>query len=215
MLTRLNLKRGEGKLVQILEIGSKGRRARLPKFSTPVQPQVPEIAIDIPTLVRTQVVVESSETMSHEGEPIMKHDEKTLRKAFFDMIDMVKALYEDRNSRLQGDSSKPPNGEGSSGGGNGKEDKGKEGDGNGGKPPPSSSSSSLKASSHSSTNTTVPHIHHHSSKGVGKSPFLKLDVKFKLPMYNGEVSVEKMDNWIDQLEVYCRIQNLQEDDIKI
>ena len=34
-------------------------------------------------------------------------------------------------------------------------------------------------------------------------------------MYNGEVNVEKLDNWIRQLEVYCRIQNLQEDDIKI
>ena len=34
-------------------------------------------------------------------------------------------------------------------------------------------------------------------------------------MCNGEVTVEKLDNWIQQLEVYCRIQNPQEDDIKI
>ena len=34
-------------------------------------------------------------------------------------------------------------------------------------------------------------------------------------MYNGEVNAEKLDNWIRQLEVYCKIQNLQEDDIKI
>jgi len=34
-------------------------------------------------------------------------------------------------------------------------------------------------------------------------------------MYNGEVNVHNLDNWIRQLEVYCRIQNLQEDDIKI
>ena len=34
-------------------------------------------------------------------------------------------------------------------------------------------------------------------------------------MYNGEVNAENLDNWIRQLEVYCRIQNLQEDDIKI
>ena len=34
-------------------------------------------------------------------------------------------------------------------------------------------------------------------------------------MYNGEVNLEKLDNWIRQLEVYCRIQNLQEDDINI
>ena len=34
-------------------------------------------------------------------------------------------------------------------------------------------------------------------------------------MYNGEVNAEKLDIWIHQLEVYCRIQNLQEDYIKI
>ena len=34
-------------------------------------------------------------------------------------------------------------------------------------------------------------------------------------MYNGEVNAENFDNWIRQLEVYCKIQNLQEDDIKI
>ena len=34
-------------------------------------------------------------------------------------------------------------------------------------------------------------------------------------MYNGEINAEKLDNWIRQLEVYCRIQNLHEDDIKI
>lgn len=34
-------------------------------------------------------------------------------------------------------------------------------------------------------------------------------------MYNGEANVEKLDNWIFELEVYCGIQNLQEDDIKI
>lgn len=34
-------------------------------------------------------------------------------------------------------------------------------------------------------------------------------------MYNGEVNVEKLENWVRQLEVYCRIQNLQDDDTKI
>ena len=115
------------------------------------------------------------------------------------MTEMVKVLYEERNTRLQGESSTPHKGEGSSGG---------RGSGNGGKPTPSplsSSSSSLKPPSNSSTNTTVTHTHHHSSKGVGKSPFLKLDVKFELTMYNGEVNAEKRDNWIRQLEVYYRI----------
>ena len=43
---------------------------------------------------------------------------------------------------------------------------------------------------------------------------LKLDVKFELPMFNGDVNVEKLDNWIRQLEVYLRIQNLHDDDTK-
>ena len=34
-------------------------------------------------------------------------------------------------------------------------------------------------------------------------------------MFNGEVNAEKIDNWIKQLEVYLRIQNLQDDDTKI
>ena len=34
-------------------------------------------------------------------------------------------------------------------------------------------------------------------------------------MYNGEVNEERLDNWNFQLEVYYRIQNLHEDDIKI
>ena len=50
----------------------------------------------------------------------MTEDEKTFINAFFDMKKMVKVLYEERNSRLQGESYKPPKGEGSSGGGNGK-----------------------------------------------------------------------------------------------
>jgi len=84
------------------------------------------------------------------------------------------------------------------------------GNGNGDKPPPSSSSSSSQASSPSSTNTIVTQTHHRTSKETSKSPFLKLDVKFEKHMYNGEVNVEKLDNWIHQLEVYFRIQNLQE-----
>ena len=34
-------------------------------------------------------------------------------------------------------------------------------------------------------------------------------------MYNGEVNAEKLENWVRQLEVYCRIQNFQDDDTKI
>ena len=39
-------------------------------------------------------------------------------------------------------------------------------------------------------------------------PQLKLDIKFELPMYNGELNAEKLDNWIRQIEFYCRIQSV-------
>ena len=34
-------------------------------------------------------------------------------------------------------------------------------------------------------------------------------------MYNGELNPEKLVNWIRQIEVYCRIQNFTEYNIKI
>jgi hypothetical protein len=34
-------------------------------------------------------------------------------------------------------------------------------------------------------------------------------------MYNGEVNVEKLGNWIRQIEVYCRIQRIKYDETKI
>ena len=86
MLTQLKLKRGEGNLVGSPEVGPGGRRARLPQSPTPLQ---------------HQVVVETPEIMSHEGEPTnMIENEKTFKKAFFDMSEMVKVLYEERNNRL-------------------------------------------------------------------------------------------------------------------
>lgn len=64
----------------------------------------------------------------------MFEDEKTFRKAFFEMYEMVKVLYEEGNSRLYGEISKPPKGYG------GKGDKPPKGNGqNGEKPPPSPS----------------------------------------------------------------------------
>ena len=87
MLTRLKLKRGEGKLVESPVVGSRGRRERLPNYST---------------LAHPQVKFESSVSLYHEGEPIMIEDERAFRKAFFNMIEMVKVLYEERNVRMQG-----------------------------------------------------------------------------------------------------------------
>ena len=44
---------------------------------------------------------------------------------------------------------------------------------------------------------------------------LKLDIKLELPMYNGELNAEKLENWIHQIEFYYRIQKFSKDNIKI
>ena len=111
---------------------------------------------------------------------------------------------------MVGGNSNPAHGEGTL---EDKNDEEKDSKGSGGKPPPSPPSSS-SPSARSSTSTTKT-THTHSKTPKRKTPLLKLDIKFELPMYNGEINVEKLDNWTRQLEVYCRIQNLQEDDIKI
>ena len=46
-------------------------------------------------------------------------------------------------------------------------------------------------------------------------PHLTIDIKFELPTYNGELNVEKIDDWIKHIEVYCRIQNLVDGQVKI
>lgn len=63
------------------------------------------------------------------------------------MYEMVKVVYEERNSRLQGKSSKPPEGNGD------KPLKGNEGDGN--KPPPC-----IKKNQISMDAIGVLHLHH-------------------------------------------------------
>ena len=104
---------------------------------------------------------------------------------------MVKILYEEMNTRMVGESSKPQHGEASS---RDKKDDKKDSKGNGGKPPPSppySSSSSLSSSSltsQTSSTSTTKTIHTHSQTPKGKTPLLKLDIKFELPMYSGEVN---------------------------
>eukprot|EP00253_Pinus_taeda_P026054 PITA_26054 len=80
--------------------------------------------------------------------------------------------------------------------------------GNGGQEPPPSPSMSESSSS----------SHHHNNKNprdASKKPFFKLDVKFDLPMFNGESNVENLNNWIRQIEVYCRIQQIVDDEVNI
>jgi hypothetical protein len=86
-----------------------------------------------------------------------------------------------------------------------------EGEGGGGDPPktPPSPSSSSSSSSGSSS------FKKHSKKTSSNLPLLKLDVKFDFPIYDGELNAEKLDNWIKQLEVYCRIQKIVDDNAKI
>ena len=62
--------------------------------------------------------------------------------------------------------------------------------------PPSSPSSSSSSSSHKSSP---------SKKKKKKSSLIKLDVEFDLPIYDGELNTEKLDNWIRQIEVYCKV----------
>jgi hypothetical protein len=44
---------------------------------------------------------------------------------------------------------------------------------------------------------------------------LKLDVKFDFPTYDGELNAEKLDNWVKQIEVYCRVQKIIQDTSRI
>jgi hypothetical protein len=73
---------------------------------------------------------------------------------------------------------------------------------------PSSSSFNNEASVHSSKDKKK--MHYSSDMSL-----LKLDVKFQLSTYDGELDAEKLDNWVRQLEVYCRIQNIVDDETKI
>ena len=43
---------------------------------------------------------------------------------------------------------------------------------------------------------------------------MKLDIKFDLPTYNGELNAKKIDDWIRKIEVYCKIQKLTNDGAK-
>jgi hypothetical protein len=44
---------------------------------------------------------------------------------------------------------------------------------------------------------------------------LKIDVKFELPMYDGEVNAERLDNWNKQMEVYCSVKQIKDEATQI
>ena len=111
------------------------------------------------------------------------------------MYEMVKVLYEEyleRKRPFQGESSK--------------KDKSEEG-GDHPEPPPSPPSSPSSSSSSKSWTSTA---RKHSHKQKHDMPLLKLDVKFELSMYDGEVNVERLDNWVRQMEFYCSVQQIKD-----
>ena len=55
----------------------------------------------------------------------------------------------------------------------------------------------------------------HSHNANCNMPYFKLDVKFELPIYNGDLDAEKLDNWIKKLEVYCKVQGITDDPSRI
>ena len=103
-----------------------------------------------------------------------KEEERVSRKAFLDMTQMVRVLYQETNERIEGEGSKlHKEGQGSSGGHNDEDKSNKSNGGNGG----GRNSPSSPSSSSSSTSSSVHQPH--KSNNTGKSPFLKLDVKFE------------------------------------
>ena len=118
-------------------------------------------------------------------------EERNFHKTFYTMAENVGQLLsrlekeEERNLKEQGSVH-----------GNGEEE-----------PPPSPSTSESSSSSH--------HHHHRNSRDASKKPFFKLDVKFHLPMFNSESNAEKLSNWIMEIEIYYRIQQIEEDEAKI
>jgi hypothetical protein len=140
----------------------------------------------------------SEKMASEEG---ISQDEKEFRKTFLTMSEMVKVLYEDYlewKRPFLGDSSKgkseeeedhpqiPPS-------------------------PPSTPPSSPSSSSSSSKSSGKKNVH----KNKHEMPLLKLDVKFELPIYDGEVNEEKLDKWIRKMEVYCSVQQIEDEATRI
>jgi hypothetical protein len=132
---------------------------------------------------------QSEKMASEEG---LSHEEKEFRKTFFAMSEMVKALYDDylnQKRPILGESSKIKSEEG--------EDP----------PKTPSSPSTSSSSSTSSKSTTRKHSHKHKND----MPLLKLDVKFELCMYGGEVNAERLDNWVRQMELYFNVQQIKDE----
>jgi hypothetical protein len=153
-----------------------------------------------------QVAERHSPSMAHaESDERVPDEEEDLRQTVIELKNMMKILLE-RTIMSQGEGSNPSMHKG----GGGDKTPGRDG-GNGASPPPSCPPSS----SSSSSSTSLKHLPNGHGKTPSQIPSLKLDIKFEFPLYNGEVNTEKLDNWIRQIEVYSRIQKIQDDETKI
>ena len=129
---------------------------------------------------------------SHGGEGNIETKDE-FKKAFYDLKMMVEELYRDcMEKKMIGSSGKDykEKGKGIGGGDN---PHGWDGDG-----PPESPSFPSSSSSHNSSSSSKP-SQKPSLPLALTSPLLKLDVKFDLPIYNGELDAERLDNWIKQI----------------
>jgi hypothetical protein len=129
--------------------------------------------------------------------------EKNFQMVFYRMSEMVERMDGDYEKRMKNKENKKEAHE---------DDASSVNQGAGGDPPepPSSPSSSSSSSSEYSHNS-----HHSSHKASFKKPLLKLDVKFVLPMFNGDANLEKLDNWIREVEVYCCFHHIDEEEVKV
>jgi hypothetical protein len=130
----------------------------------------------------------------------LSHEEKEFRKTFFTMSKMMKGLYDDyleQKRPILGESSKVKNEEG--------EDPPQT------PPSPPSCPSTSSSSSSSSKSTARKHSHKHKHDMI----IPKLDVKFELPIYDGEVNAERIDNWVINMEVYCSVQQIKDEATQI
>ena len=141
---------------------------------------------------------QSEEMALEEG---MSQNEIELQKTLFAMSEIVRVLYEDyleRKRPFQGEYSK--------------QDKSEEGE-DPPKPPPSPPSSPSTSSSSSTSSKST--ARKHSNKHKHDMSLLKLDVKFELPLYDGEVNAERLDNWVRQMEVYYSVQKIKDEATQI
>ena len=98
MLTRLKLKRGEGKSLKTRGSKSEPQQIReiLPHSPPPISP---------PKEAKEAISMPIGEEETHE-EVDPKEEERVFKKAFLDMNEMVRVLYQERNDKIEEERSK-------------------------------------------------------------------------------------------------------------